>query len=93
MAYVRLRDYLVKLYTSLNRPMQRTRLNLDDTRRKIMKRTEKNVDRAVIFEILREDAKYILVFKCVDELRGSKLDPVAWDEGSGTASPASTADK
>ena len=73
MAYVRLRDYHVKLYTSLNRrPMQRTRLNLDDTRRKIMKRIDKNVERAVIVEILREDAKYIPVFKCVDKLRGSR---------------------
>ena len=72
MAYVRLRDYHVKLYISLNRPMQRTRLNLDDTRRKIMKRIDKNVERAVIFEILREDAKYNPVFKCVDELRGSR---------------------
>jgi hypothetical protein len=72
MAYVHLRDYHVKLYISLNRPMQRTRLNLDDTRRKIMKRIDKNVERAVIFEILREDAKYIPVFKCVDELRGSR---------------------
>jgi hypothetical protein len=72
MAYVRLRDYLVKLYTSVNRPSQRTRLNFDDTRRKIMKRTDKNVERALIFEILPEDAKYTPVFKCVNELRGSK---------------------
>ncbi len=72
MAYVRLQDYMVKLYISLNRLMQRTRLNLQGTRRKISKRTDKNVEIAVMFEILREDAKYIPVFKCVDEFRASK---------------------